>query len=180
MNAPAFYLERPRPTLNGFIQDDALYSEVVSAFVIDCTDFVAVDPHLRLLYLAERLVHSAQGLWRFGGRRKAGESTQQSCVRLAKRELDLVVAPGRFDYVRAEDCVWAWRQQDPQMAGCHTYIHVFKVEFTYAELNHATKHLDPKEYNPAFGIRGFDREKLLKENARPQLIDLYDAIFPTK
>lgn len=74
--------------------------------------------------------------------------------------------------------LWAWRKQPPQDAGGYNLIHIFSIELTPAELTHVSAHLDPAEYDTTFGIQPFDRSRLVSETAYPQLIDMYDAIFP--
>ncbi|RJR13517.1 hypothetical protein C4585_01955 [Candidatus Parcubacteria bacterium] len=171
------YIEQPRPRLGGFLSDE-VYGEAIGAFVIDCVDFVPVVRQRKIFCLAKRVVESAKGIWRFGGRRKAGENMEEACVRLANRELDLTIKPSRFKYVTFQDCVWAHRAQEPKNVGCHTLIHVHTIELTPKEFLHAAANLDPKEYDLSFGIQRFDRERLIRENARVQLLDIYDLVFP--
>ena len=52
-----------------------------------------------------------------GGRIMPGESPAQSCSRLVKRELGLVVAAERFEPICCMSQVWAMREQEPQNHG---------------------------------------------------------------
>lgn len=174
---PKRYVESPARKMGGFLPED-VFVQAMAGFILVCTDFTAIDRTRRTLFLAKRVIQASRGVWRFGGRQKAGETMRESCVRLAKRELDLVVDPARFEYVTMTEDLWAWRQQEPQDTGVHDVIHVFTVEFSSAELQHAKTYLDPKEYDLSFGIQEYGRERLVAEGVRPQLIDLYDLIFP--
>ena len=99
-------------------------------------------------------------------------------MRLAKRELDLTIAPERFEYVLANEDIWAIRKHEPTDHPFHGFDHVFSIELTDEEIQHAATHLDPKEYDTEFGIQPYDRERLVQENVHRQLLDMYDALFP--
>lgn len=177
MNEPKRYVEEPKRSFLGVLSDRE-YARAMQALILVCTDFVPVDRARRTMYLAKRVVQSAEGMWRFGGRQRSGETTRESCVRLAKRELNLTLASDRLQYVMTVEDLFAWREQVPQDLGAHYLTHVFSVECTPEELDHAARHLDPNEYDTEFGIRPFTREQLVAEGLRLQLLDTYDAIFP--
>lgn len=170
------YIEPPERTFGGLFSDE-VYAEAIRGFVIDCTDFVTINRERRTLLLPKRIVESAEGIWRFGGRRRAGESMQDSCVRIAIREIGLTLALERFTYVNTTDNMWAWRLQEPKEAGCHTIIHLHSIELTPEELQAATTGLNSKEYDASFGIQEFGYADLLKANVRPQILDMYTSIF---
>ena len=178
MNEPRFYSEEPKRSLGTFLDDD-VYMRAVESLIIVCTDFVPVDRARRVIYLSKRIVHSARGVWRFGGRQRAGETIHDSCTRIAKRELGLLIPPKRFMYLTTAEDLWAWRKQEPQNTGAHNLTHIFSIECTPNELALASIHLDPSEYDTSFGIQEFDRARLVAENVRPQIIDMYDALFPS-
>lgn len=177
MEEPKRYLEEPRRQFGGILSDNE-YAKAMQTFILVCTDFVPIDRNNRTIYLAKRSVHSSKGIWRFGGRQRAGEMTREACTRLAKRELDIEIQPERFAYFLTTEDVWAWRKQEPQNAGGHNLIHIFSVECTHEELMHAATHLDKDEYDAPFGIQSFNRGQLIAANVRPQLVDMYDTLFP--
>lgn len=171
-------MQQPERALGGFLTDDA-YAEAIQSFIIVCTDFVAVDRKRGVFYLAKRIVHSAEGIWLFGGRQRAGETTRESCVRLAKRELGLSLSPASFEYVTMMEERWSWRKLEPHDAGCHTLSHIFCIELSKEEITFAAAHLDPKEYDTTFGIQEFDRARIVAEAVYPRLVYLFDTIFHT-
>ena len=178
MKEPKLYIEQPERILGGFLEDNA-YAEAIKSFIIVCTDFVAIDQKRGVFYLAKRIVHPTEGIWLFGGRQKAGETTRESCIRLAKRELGLSLSPARFEYVTVAEELWSWRKLEPHDAGCHTLSYIFCIELSKEEIAFAATHLDPEEYEITFGIQEFDRTRIVAETVYPRLIDLYDSIFPS-
>lgn len=178
MDTPKRYTEAGTKLFKAVLLSDELYAQAIDAFIVVCTDFVPVNRTKKVIYLAKRSVQPARGVWRFGGRQRTGEGIQESCVRLAKRELDLTIAPERFVYLLANEDVWAVRKHEPTDNPFHGFDHVFSIELSEEEIKHAAAHLDPKEYDAEFGIQAYDRERLLKEEVHPQLIDMYDTLFP--
>ena len=177
---PKRYVQEPAREFKGAFLPDDVYSQVLDSFVIVCTDFVAINRARRTFYLPKREIQASKGIWRFGGRQKAGETKQGSCARLAKRELKLDIEPNRFEYVTTTEDLWSYRHQEPKNAGVHDDIHVFVIELTTAELKQAADSLDPGEYDLSFKIQEFDRERLIREQVYPQVIDLYDIVFPSR
>jgi len=177
MHEPRRYEEQPKRVFGGVLSDEA-YANAITSFIIVCTDIVSIDREKKVFHLAKRIVHSAKGIWRFGGRQRAGETMRESCVRLMEKELGLTLTPERFSYVQSTDELFSYRKLPPQEAGSHSLIHIFTVELTPLERETAVVHLDPNEYDIEFGIQEFDRARLVEEGVYSQLIDLYDTVFP--
>jgi len=182
MAAPKRYVEEPKREFKRVFMDDKPFAEALGAFIVACTDFVPVNRSSRTIFLARRKIQAAKGIWRFGGRQLPGETMQGSCARLAKRELKLSISIERFAWFLQTEEMFSFRAQIPVDAGVHDLINLFAVEFTDKELAHARQNLDPMEYDQAFGIQEFGFDDLRLEMAggclRPQILDMYCALFP--
>lgn len=73
MDEPKLYIEEPKRSFGATLSDEE-YARAMQTFVLVCTDFVPIDRAARTVFLAKRVVHSTKGLWRFGGRQRAGET----------------------------------------------------------------------------------------------------------
>ena len=85
----------------------------------------------------------------------------------------------RFKFVKTADIVWSHRGHPPHEKGTHVSVSIFCVELTPEEKEIAGNGLNDEHYKD-FGIKGFTRDDLIKNNAFEALIDTYDRIFPLK
>lgn len=158
-----------------FMTDD-VYEQASRSMIIDCTDVLLYDRGRRVIWLATRRLKPMSGLWVIGGRRKPGETPAQSALRCFERETKVKLEPSRLMFLTENEYIWKDRQQEPQDVGCHVVARVFGVLVSDAEeLAQMQRGLHPAEYDVEAGLQAFSREGLVRANAHPALIDLYDA-----
>lgn len=156
------------------------YKEALESFVVVCADVLFTDgENPKTILLASRRAKPMRGWWFVGGRIYAGEPAEEAMVRLMKRETGLVLPQERFKLIGLNRYFFSERQQEPQTLGCDSLSYVFTAELSPAERDTAAKNLDPKEYDPAEGLRAFSSADALKAaGASPPVIDLYELLYP--
>lgn len=168
-----------RPEMRGGFMNETVYTAVLDHTIIVCTDAVIINRDRRIFYLVKRAIKPMQGIWWIGGRRKKGETPLKGMCRNFKRETGLDLPDERFTFVTMTEYLWQNREQEPQRNGSHNLCHHFSVELTDAELVAARHGLEKKEYEADYGLREFDRDRLVKEDVHPVIVDVYDKIFST-
>jgi ADP-ribose pyrophosphatase YjhB (NUDIX family) len=158
--------------------NDETYGKAIQSLVVVAADAVPINRERRTFYLAKRIAKPIQGWWELGGRICSGEPESEAISRIVKRETSVKVSPERFILVSQSRYFLKDRQQEPQDAGNDTFCYHFAVELTDDELIIASANLDENEYERSFGLREFDREKIVKKNVELPILDLYDTVFP--
>ena len=112
---------------------DDEYGRALDSLVIATVDVMLMKPTGEIL-LAKRTFEPVMGVFETpGGRMRPGESFAQTAARNTKRELGIVVAPGRFRYIGSNSYVWAVRPMPPQDHGSHTISTAMVVQLTDQE-----------------------------------------------
>lgn len=133
-----------------FLPDDE-YASALDCIVKACSDMLLLSPDGQRIFLGKRCVHpqvcaarswSAQHArapraallsqpdwWFVGGRVFPGETPIQSCCRLLKRELGLVIDPARFSTVCTQSLAWAMREQEPRQNGTTDLQVVLRLQY---------------------------------------------------
>ena len=176
---PKTYLQNPHFKMSHKFLGEATYSEAIESFVIVDADVALVNADSKkILLLARRRHKPMQGLWVIGGRIFAGEDERVAIKRLFKRETSLDIESARFQFITMNRYIWSEREQAPQDKGSDNLSYTFALALAPAEIEIVSKHLDSEEYDAAAGLREFTRGELVKENAHPAILDMYDALFP--
>jgi ADP-ribose pyrophosphatase YjhB (NUDIX family) len=180
---PPFFIEYTEPGFEKiapiFLSDED-YSRALQTFVFATTDIVPVEKGGKTIYLAQRKAKPMSGLWWIGGRMQMSETKEEAAVRNFQRETGLVLDPQRFEFVAVVDTRMKDRAHAPQELGCHSLNYTFTVELTPEEIAFVTEHLDENEYHREFGLRPFNRERLVSEGAPSIILEFYDQLFPVK
>ena len=178
MQEPKLYKDPEWKGMERVFLEDEVYSEALRAFVVVCVDVVVVDREKKLLYLAKRMSKPASNSWWWiGGRVMAGEAARDAAVRAFKRETSVTLNPDELQFLRFCRNWFPDRQQDPQDAGTDGLVHLYAIELDEATRDVVAQNLDKNEYDPSEGLVAFDREKLVAEGVREQVLDAYDALF---
>lgn len=159
---------------------DEVYVKAMESLVIVCVDALFISHASRTIFLAKRLVDPLPGPWIIGGRLFAGEREQDGVKRCVARETGVSIERDRFSLFCVNRYISPMRKQLPQEKGSDTMAYTFFVELVPDELEFASSHLDPREYDTEFGMQEFDRERLVKEGVRQSLLDMYDLAFNGK
>ena len=175
-----FFPDTPMTVTSPFIDDDT-FLEIVRKTVIAGLDVVpllerdgAVE---QKLYLAHRISLPMSGIWTIGGRLMFNDFTPaEGIARCAKRETKMDIDPSRFKHINANFCGWGKVAQG-NFAG-KSLAPLFCVVLNPDEMTQISASLSPKEYEPGFGLQGYDRERLLAEGCHPILVDTFDRLFP--
>lgn len=175
---PKLYVEDPRHQMQPTYLSDDAYAQAISSFIIVCTDVLIINTAQQTIALARRAVLPMRGLWYIGGRRRAGERAEASMRRCFQRETGFDLPEDRFQFLGTAEYLWKNRAQEPSNAGSHNLSYQFTVELNGHERSLVTTHLDPREYDVAFGLRDFTRADLVTANVHPVILDWYDAVFP--
>jgi len=153
------------------------YARGLQCFVPACTDIIPINRRSKKIYLANRRSKPITGLWWIGGKMMPTETKEESVVRAFERETKLKLPIKRFKLVAVFDYRWKDRAQKPQNIGCHMLAYTFTIELSIKELQFASTHLDPKEYDNKNGLTAFTRKELVKANVFPVILDLYDHLY---
>lgn len=109
------------------------YARVLDTVVVKCVDCVVV--HKGSVLLGKRAVEPWPSWWVIGGRKRPGETDEQTAARNLQRELHLTIADlARFRWLCHYDLVWARRAQPPQDHGCHMTSDFYLFPLTDEEL----------------------------------------------
>lgn len=173
---PTTYIENSCQIKGGPVSPE-MYSKFLDHFISVCTDVIIVDFTRKTCFLAKRISKPMSGWWIMGGRMFAGENENEAIRRNFKRETSLDVEAKRFVFARMCRTLWKDRQQEPKDRGCDNLAYTFYVELTKEEREQVAENLDPKEYDPSFGLQEFDFARLTKENVHQEILDLYLQIF---
>ena len=82
---------------------DKAYSEAMESMPIVNTDAIIFDPANKTFWLAKRNVLPMNNYWGIGGRRFAGETSEESMVRCFRMETGLQILGHRFRLVRINE-----------------------------------------------------------------------------
>lgn len=168
---------QPIPSIR--LSDDE-YGRALQCFVPACTDIVPIDVDQRLVYLAYRVSKPMTGWWWIGGVMKPDKSKEEAAAENFKRETGLKIPQSRLQLVAVFNYRYKDRAQSPQEIGCHMLGYMFTVELTAAELAFVSANLEKEEYEKGAGLFAFDRERLIKSEVFPAVLDLYDHVFPQR
>lgn len=149
----------PLLTKGPFLTDE-VFSAAMASLPLYTVDIIAVNPGTEMFHLAKRKIHSAMGIWQFGGGVKSHETLRMAMVRLMKRETGLEFDRMDFSYICEVQGFWQFRQQEPQNAGQFCPNHVFGFVPTQDELVQMRGNLDPNEYDTEFGLSPYSRKEL--------------------
>ncbi|MBI4437755.1 hypothetical protein HY631_02285 [Candidatus Uhrbacteria bacterium] len=166
-----------REEMRGGHMEDRVFASTIDHLIVVCTDAVIINRVRRTLYLCRRCVRPMRGLWVIGGRRRKGETPLAAMSARFQRETGLVLPQERFVFLMVTEYLWQDREQEPADRGMHYLGHQFVVELTNRELLYATLHLEPTEFDRAYGIQEFTRDRLVCEDVHPVLLEIYDSIF---
>ncbi len=165
------------PFKKTFLSDDA-YAEALSAMLPMCVDAVPIRRTAREILLSRRSILPAKDWWWIGGRMCAGgETKEEAMVRIFKQDTGLELNAERFTLVAVLDHQWKDRQQFPQNRGSHTPAYTFIVELSADEEEVAAANLETKEY-VSHVLRGFNYTQIVQTGMLPQVLAVYDHIFP--
>jgi hypothetical protein len=162
-----------------YLSEDA-YGKAMESLIIVCADVLFINRARRTVFLAKRLASPLPGLWVIGGRLFAGECERDGAQRCVARETGLSLEAHRFSPLCMNRYICPVRKQPPQEKGSDTMAYTFLAELLPDELGFASDHLDPDEYDTTFGVQEFSRERLVQEDARQALLDMYDLAFSEK
>jgi hypothetical protein len=174
------YLEDPSFNMPQVYLSDENYAEAMESLVVVCADALFINRLRRSVFLAARRADPFMGPWLIGGRIFAGENEKEGVRRCMERETGVDAESGRFNFFSMNRYISKLRKQLPKEKGSDTLAYTFFIELTPAELAWASQHLDPEEYDRAYGIQEFDRERLVREKVRQPIIDMYDLVFNEK
>ncbi len=156
--------------------EDSVYAQIVEKTIITCTDTVFVIPGDTAIYLAKRSVLPMKGVWCFGGRMFFNDKTPQDSVsRCIKTETGLLIDPSRFVFVCMNLYSWVVVAQGNFPGRNLGITHMCYVN--YEEIKQMLQRLNSSEYDMAFGIQRFDRDRLIHENVHKALLRIFDEIF---
>jgi len=156
--------------------DNETYSLASQSMIIVCTDAIIVDRKNKLFYLAKRSVQPMKGYWSIGGRRRAGETSQQAIQRNFHRETSLKLPLKRFKLLAVRECIWSTRKEHPINVGKHDIIFFHVVELNKKELAKANTYLCSSEYETR-SLESFNYKKMLEKKIHPALVDNYKLFF---
>jgi hypothetical protein len=152
------------------------FNQALKTFIRVCADIVLYNPEKKLVYLAKR-ISCFPKWWVIGGQIHPGESEHIAAQRCLKRETSLKVEKWRLHFLCLNRYFHAGLPNHPAR---DNLTYVFGLPIINAELQQATTHLDPDEYDTSLGLKPFDKQALLN-NALPQpLIDTYHLLFPNR
>ncbi|OGY98976.1 MAG: hypothetical protein A2945_03985 [Candidatus Liptonbacteria bacterium RIFCSPLOWO2_01_FULL_52_25] len=156
---------------------DEEYEKVLRSKVLACTDVVFVNRRKRTFYLAWRKALPMTGwFWMGGNRGGINAPLTKGLVAVILDETKLTtITPDRLILRGLMEYFWKDRAQAPQHLGCHMLGLTFSADITEDEARAIT--LDPKEYGED-ELREFTREDLVRERVFPNVIDMYDLVFP--
>ena len=175
---PKLYVEDPRHQMPSVYLPETVYAQAIGSFIIVCTDALVMNRTQRTIALVQRIARPMRGFWCMGGRRQAGERAEASVRRCFQRETQLALPEKRFHFLGAYEYHWKDRAQEPQDTGSHNLSYQFTVELDADERAFVAGHLDPREYDPAFGLQDFTRPELVAAGAHAVILDWYDTLFP--
>lgn len=160
----------------GFIPE-GIWEQIKSSIILYCVDIVVINRKRETFLLPTRLAQPMTGPWYFGGRVYTGEPDQQAASRILKREAGLEISADRFGKpIRDARYFWKAVEDGKPYDG---FAHIYALELSEEEI--ATIRLDPKEYNPDFGIREFSWKELVAGltcgEIHRSLIDTWLAVF---
>lgn len=179
---PAF--PNARMTVENQYLSDAVYPEVAAKTAIACTDAVLVVKDAAgevrpELFLGKRNIYPMKGIWVIGGRIFFNDLTPAHSVqRGVQRETGINFDLDRFLPLVTNFYAWGKVAQGdfPGKNVALTYLLVISG----SEAAQVSAALLKSEYEANFGLQGFTRERLVRENCHPMLIGLHDRIFPTE
>jgi hypothetical protein len=156
---------------------DGTYAEMVRKTPIPCTDAILTVSGERVIYLGKRVALPWANIWCLGGRIFFNDETLEGSIsRCLRLETGVTINPARFEQVGPPH-LYSWVKTAQGDFGGKNLVIVFKLEVTQREIKVLAKGLNPKEYDPQFGLQPFSRDRLVSENVHPAMIDLFDDIF---
>lgn len=154
------------------------YGRGLQCFAPACTDIVPIDVNRRIIYLVRRKSKPVAGWWWLGGRLPPRLTKEEGVVMNFKRETKVHISQKRFQLVAVFDYRCKDRAQWPYDMGCHMVVYTYTVELNQDELARVSANLDEEEYERNAGLSDFNRERLVGERVRSNILDLYDHVFP--
>lgn len=159
---------------------DKEYPRAAARFVYHCCDVVFwhrdPDTEKVVICLANRSQDPARDQWWvYGGSMKVGESMVQTALRHLEDDTGLEVEASRLIRLFGEAQQYLWAIGAEGLPN-HVFADTFALQVSIEELEWAESHLREGEYHKNLGIRAFDQDILVGENAHPGMIRLYHEI----
>jgi ADP-ribose pyrophosphatase YjhB (NUDIX family) len=181
MSKPKSYIAGDVPSFEHVFLPDSVYEQAIRTLCVYCTDCVFIDRQKGVFYLAMRNIQPMVNWWMIGGRVYAGESELESIHRCVKRETGLDIAVERFEFVTMKRYLFPSRAQFPQDVPSDSVTNIFCLDITPQEIEFASAHLDPSEYDSTKGLRAFSNvEELVQAGVFESITDLYREVFPAR
>lgn len=158
--------------------NDEEYGRVLQSKVLANTDVVFTNSKRRTIYLARRKALPMRGwFWMGGNRGGINMPLTQGLLAVIEAETKLsTITASRLKLRALIEYFWKDRSQAPQEMGCHMLGLTYSADITDEEARSIT--LDPNEYEERV-LREFTREELVRENVFPNILDMYDLLFPS-
>lgn len=179
--APRYYNDPILPEEMVKVEDewlgDETYKEMVQKSVILCTDVVLTMKNDVAIYLGKRVALPMAGVWCIGGRVFFNDETlEDSIARCIYLETGAKVEAERFEYIGTPH-LYSWIKVAQGDFGGKNLSLTFKLEVSNEEMKEMSRGLQPKEYDSAFGLQRYTRERLVNEKVHQAMVDVFDDIF---